>query len=94
MNSKRNHGTPVQQQITNFSNPINPLGALDWFIDNRIIGPKEWQPVFAEVEYMNLTEVMQIAAKARLSYLKTGRPTVTTGKIQTLPTMKGTRSRF
>lgn len=93
------YGPAVQQKISNFLK--NPLEALDGFIDNGIVGMKDWQPVFAEVQgqekmdkYVNLTNVMHTVAKNRQSYLKTGKTVVSTGKIQTLPTMKGTRSGF
>jgi hypothetical protein len=94
------YGPAIQQRIANF-NIENPREILDWFIDNRIIGVKQWQPAFAEVQdqeqmqrYVNLTDIMYTTAKNRMRYLRTGRAVVSTGKVQTLPTMKGTRSGF
>jgi hypothetical protein len=93
------YGPPVQNKLTNYVE--NPLAILDLFINNGIIGLKQWQPVFAEVQdqekmdrYVNLTDIMYITAKNRQSYLKTGKAVISTGKVQTLPTMKGTRSGF
>lgn len=94
------YGPAVQRKITNF-NTNNPVEIVDQFIQNGIIGIKDWQAAFAEVQdqplmqrIANLTEVMRISAKARLSYLKTGIAPVTSGKVQQLPSMKGTRSGF
>jgi hypothetical protein len=94
------YGPAVQQKITSF-NTENPLEVLDWCIDNGIIGVKNWQAAFAQIEdqelmqrLVNLTDVMHTTAKNRMSFLKTGKAVVSTGKVQTLPTMKGTRSGF
>ena len=71
----------------------------DWLLELGIIGIKQWQPTFVQIEdlvmqrYVNLTDIMHTCAKNRHSYLKTGKAVVATGKTQTLPTMKGTRSR-
>ena len=94
------YGPAVQQKITNF-NADNPLQTLDLFINNGVIGFKQWQPAFAEIDseeqmdkYVRLTDIIHISAKGRLSFLKTGKAVVNTGKVQTLPTMKGTRTGF
>jgi hypothetical protein len=94
------YGPVVQRKITNF-NVNNPLETLDWFIENGIIRVKDWQPAYAEVQdkdrmekYVNLTYIMHSTAEDRLSFLKTSKAVVRTGKVQQLPTMKGTRSGF
>lgn len=94
------YGPPVQQKITNF-NTNNLIETLELFINNRIIGVKQWQPAFAEVQdqqqmqrYVNLTDVMYTTAKNRQSFLKTGKAGVSTGRIHTISTMKGTGSGF
>ncbi|HYZ60228.1 MAG TPA: hypothetical protein VE544_11280, partial [Nitrososphaeraceae archaeon] len=62
------YGPPVQQKITSF-NAENPLQTLDLFIDNGIIGIKQWQPAFQKEEnpeqldkYVNLTTTINNAA--------------------------------
>lgn len=97
------YGPPVQQQkITGF-NVENPTEALDWLIENKIVGFKDWQPAYAKHDnqeqldkYINLTEIMHITAKDRKEFLKTGKAVVRTGKPMpnAVPFMKGTRSGF
>ena len=94
------YGPPVQQRLTNYS-AGNPCEILTQFIENKVIGLKQWEPAFLEISdleqmqrYANLTDIIHTAAKNRLSYLKTGKAVVSTGKIQMLPNMKGTRSGF
>lgn len=92
------YGQAVQQKITSF-NAENPIETIDQFLENGIMGYKQWEPAFRKVDnqeqmerYTNLTEVMYKAAKNRLSFLKTGRAVVETGRIQYTPSMKGTAS--
>lgn len=95
------YGPPAQQKITNF-NAENPLETLDLFLDNGIIGVKQWQPAFAEVQdqqqldkYINLANVIHTAAKDRQAFLKTGKAVVRLGKVEhPVPQMKSTRSGF
>jgi hypothetical protein len=95
------YGPAVQQKITQF-NAANPLETLDLFLDNSVIGLKQWQPAFAEIQdqermnkYVNLASTIHTAAKDRLSFLKTGKGVVRIGNVQRpVPQMKGTRSGF
>jgi hypothetical protein len=75
-------------------NKHNPLQTLDDFITDGLYTSKTWQPIFSKIEnndqlqkYENLLTTMNTAAKDRHHFIKTGKTTIRSGRMERIPIM-------